>query len=341
MFKGIQKYNAITNNAAIFPDYQADTDISQFDIVLVEIKSKNQNLAFREQLYNFYFEQNIKILDFGYISIEKTEILDKIASACFQNNAKLILVSSDIDISTRIYRTMTTNQQKITPVFVDSFVEFSDENKTIWDLMRLYSDFLWHPALIAYQNYLIPPQIIQILNENKFETIRLSQLLQNNTNEPYIRLADSLSINMDAIKFSDNPASKNPQPNGLTAREICKISYLHGLSEKSQFMGIFNYDSETDNLKVTAKLVAQIIWHYADAFSLKKKAEKIAENGKILHISSDNEKLKDKELKFIYNENLKLWFFEIEKNQKIPCNFSDYDLARQGKISDYIEQFLK
>lgn len=340
MYNELKKYNGFKNEA-IYSDYDANTEISEFDMAIIEIISENQNLAFREQLYDFYFEQNIKILDFGYISIEKTETLDKIAFACFQNNVKLILVSPDIDISTKIYRTMTTNSQKITPVFIDTFVEFSDENRTIWDLMRLYSDFLWHPALIAYQNYLIHPQFIQILQENKFETIRLSKFLENNANEPYIRLADSLSVNMDAIKFSDNPASKNPQPNGLSAQQICKISYLYGLSEKSQFMGIFNYNSTKDDLNVTAKLVAQIIWHYADAFSMKKKAEKQVENEKIFYISSDSEKLKGKELKFIYNENLKLWFFELEASQKIPCNFSDYDNARQGKISDYIERFLR
>jgi len=341
MLTQTHKYNAVKANSAIITDYDNQTDFSNFDMVLLELKNDNSEFRFRQELYNFFFDSNIKILDLGFLSNENIEDLEDISSSCYQKNIPLILISKEINLSTKIYRTLTSKQEKISPVFIDTFVEYTQENKTIWDFMSLYSDFLWHPALIGYQNYLVHPNIIRELNNGKFETIRLSKLIQNNTNEPYIRLADSLSINMNAIKYSDNPASQNPQPNGLSARDICKISYLYGLSENSKFLGIFNYDGEKDIFDVSAKLVAQIIWHYIDAYSYKKTTENQTKNEKILHVSLDDKQLKGKSLKFIYNENSKLWFFDIGENHKIPCNFKDYDLARQGILSEFVENFLQ
>ncbi len=295
-----------------------------FDIVLLELYDEIKNEAIHTEIYNFYY-QNIKILDLGFLKITETETLKNILHFISKKNKRFFLISPSIDIMADILRIQSNLREQLSVTFIDTFV---DENTPMWQEFFKIEKFLDRKFFFGYQNYLISPNEYELLRQANVTTVRISEFKEQNKFLP-IRNANLVSMNMNALKFSDFPAATNPQPNGLTALDACKIAYITGISDISDFFGVFNYDLKTDIRNVSAKLIAQIFLHYVQGLSFIKSNIKTNRKEFVVFVG---DALPSKDITFVYDENLKLWFYKNQEGKLVACDYADYENAKKGNI---------
>ena len=123
--------------------------------------------------------------------------------------------------------------------------------------------FLFQFVNIGYQTYYNSPIAISMLNDMNFESVRLGTIQEAlETAEPILRNTDFLSFDISAISSAFASANKYANPNGLNGPEACKLAFYAGISDKLSSFGLFEYNQNLDNTKLTAKLLSQICLLY-------------------------------------------------------------------------------
>jgi formiminoglutamase len=172
-----------------------------------------------------------------------------------------------------------------------------------------------------------------------FEAYRLGNVRGSlDETEPALRDANLLNFSLNALKYSDSPASVNSNPNGLTGDEACQLSFFAGHSNRLTAFGIYDLNPDLETSPVSAKLSAQIIWYLLEGFSYRiiEEPDINPENFKnyIIHNSKTNQNIS------FYKSNLtNRWWMEIvnektKNNILISCSENDYLLASRQEIPE-------
>jgi len=66
------------------------------------------------------------------------------------------------------------------------------------------------------------------------------------------------------MKYTEAPAQKAIQPNGLNSDEACQLARYSGMSDVNTAFGIFGYFDSKNDSSLTSELIAQMIWYYID-----------------------------------------------------------------------------
>lgn len=198
--------------------------------------------------------------------------------------------------------------------------------------------------IIGYQKYLVNSKHLEAANKLGINAIRLGKIKKEITEyEPLFRDAHIINIDFTSVKSSNSMGSKQPSPNGFSGNEICKLSFFGGLSDSSEFFTINEIYLQNDINNQTAKLVAQSIWHYIDACSIKINATKDSKNNYqeyILKLEIDKDKIK--EIIFIRCVNTGRWWLKPTNNSLPlePCTRTDYEKAKSNIISENIANYI-
>jgi hypothetical protein len=106
--------------------------------------------------------------------------------------------------------------------------------------------------------------MIETLDKLRFDCTRVGVVKDNiEEMEPIIRGTHLLSFDINAIKNSDSPASRQ-SPNGLDGTEACMLSRYAGMSSNLDTFGIYGYDPKKDTNELTAMQISQMLWYFID-----------------------------------------------------------------------------
>lgn len=189
---------------------------------------------------------------------------------------------------------------------------------------------------LGSQSYYLTQNQKKWIQENHYEARRLGKIRDNLAEtEPYLRDSNGCSISINAMKYSESPGQKHPYPNGLNNEEVCQLAKYAGLANNLGVFGVFDYFPETDSNRVTAKLIAQMLWFSIEGFQMRYHEHPYSDK----HFQKFLVSLDDHKITFYKSERTSRWWMEIPgkdeiKNQVYPCNKSDYDMACHQEIPE-------
>lgn len=204
-------------------------------------------------------------------------------------------------------------------------------------------NYLFFHTNIGYQTYFVGQEYVQLMEDLKFDAYRLGELQSNMMRaEALIRNADSLSVDISAVRQSDAPAQAEPSPHGFYGEELCQMMRFAGMSDKLSSLGLFEINPVFDNRGQTSHMAAHALWYFIEGYfgrkhdspqldpnSCKRFIVNMEEQG--LDITFFKSKLSDRWWVQVPCENEKLR--EIYSSHLLlPCTYADYQQTMQGEV---------
>lgn len=327
------------------------------DIALIGVDEADGGIngadVIRKQLYALKLHRKqIKIIDLGNVKRgnSRKDVYSALAEACshlLQNRVIPIILGRENDLAIGNYRAYEQIGQIINVFNLDSEIDFKevatepDETNFLTYLFCNQPNYLFNYTHAAYQSYLVVPELIDLMQQMRFEAYRLGAI-QNKIEftEPLIRNADMVIADVNSLRASDSPVSKNPH--GLYGEEFCKIVNFAGMSDKLTSIGFYGYKVEEDSDFRTAKLISHAIWYFIEGYNWRKNdfPYKDQKNYYKFSVMMPN----DMNIVFYKSKKSERWWMQVscpdELQQKymrhflIPCTYDDYKEAMEGLVPE-------
>lgn len=330
-----------------------DTDLDALDIIILgcgefrgqyrkEDMSRGPDII-REELYKLhYWHPDVRIGDLGNImqgaTLADTRAALKTVLREFKLAGKKVLfLGGSHDLTLQQYEVFRELDHIIDFTIIDMLADVNEGKGTHYDdylLTALTStpNFVRHFNLIGFQSYYVNPNLIETLDRLRFDCVRVGKAREDIEEiEPSLRATHLLSIDINAIRYSDAPVNKLASPNGFFGDEMCRITRFAGMSPCLESFGIFGYIAEDDTEGITAKLIAQMIWYYIDGVNVAKTEVPLEDRSGFYeyHITfTDNNTL------FLKSKRTNRWWMQLPDGQFIPCTHKDYLAASHNEIPE-------
>jgi len=348
-----------------------DIDSADFAIIIVpEYRGSVINvdtdryIEFRKSFYSlFKGNWNFRLLDFGNLkpgaSLKDTyfALNDVISNLLSQSVFPLVLGGSH-DLTYPIYQAYGSFTKGVNLLCVDSRFDLIDvdakninSRNFLGYILKKEPNHLTNYINLAYQSYLCQNDESHLLDKMLFDSSRLGNLRENiKEAEPYVRSADIVTIDLNAIKQSDAPGVICPSPNGLESHHACILSRYAGISDRVSSFGVFEFNCIQDVNLQTTNLISQIFWYFLEGFSLRVSDYPGAKN-----IDDNYQKylipVKDSNLQFVFYKSKQTgrWWvsssmdFDEDTNYRekiIPCSYEDYLSTIAGDIPKRVLRML-
>ena len=206
-----------------------------------------------------------------------------------------------------------------------------------------FSQYLAYEMLERTANLVDQPGI-ELMDRLHFDAHRLGEVRSDMADaEPVLRNADSLSVDMTAVRRSDAPGTTRPGPNGFHGEEICQLMRYAGISEKITSVGIYEMDPARDQEGVTAQLAAQMVWCFLDGFRSRTNDLPWLDRKRFTRFRIPI-RGHEQELVFYKSNVSDRWWMDIpyraeqearfERHHLVPCSYSDYQVACREEVPD-------
>ncbi len=349
---------------SIFVNNEVLYDLDGIDVVLLGI-TEHRGLTSDESEYSFAPDEIRKklyslskvsgknrILDLGNLrngpnNGETALRLQEVCSFLLQKEILPVIIGGTHDMDLGQFRAYEPLSKLITCLNVDAKMDLHDSqipaHSHISKILKHDPNFLFNYVHLAYQTYLVDPAHLGVMEKLYFEAIRLGEFRENIQEiEPVIRDADMVTFDLSAINSQFMPAVESSNVFGLTGEEACQLCWYSGLNDKLSSIGIYGYDpARDDDNKQSASVIATMIWYFLDGFYHRKGDKNFMSNDYLVYevqmggspetIRFYKSKLSEKWWMEIPDENSDSVFL---RNKMIPCSYSDYKLAADGKIPD-------
>ncbi len=327
-----------------------DADIVMFGVEESRGSKKNEGASYgslevRKRLYQLRKGSGTyHIVDLGNLNpgIKRLDTCLRIKEVCslfLQEGVIPLIIGGTHDLDYGQFMAYENLDDTINMVNIDATFDIDDnenslgESKHIMEILLHKPNYLAHYAHIAYQAYLVDPEVLRVFEKLSFEKYRVGEIRDSLQDmEPVMRYADMVSFDISAIKRNDAPGNANAQAFGLTGEEACQLAWYAGLSDKLSSFGLYGFNPKLDEHEQTASVLAIMLWYFIEGYYNKTDD---------LNFDSDNY------IKFIvhYSElphkicfyKSKLsgkWWLEVSEGNIIPCSIKDYEAAKQGEIPD-------
>jgi arginase family enzyme len=310
----------------------------------------------REYFYNLAKIPNINIVDLGDIKQGKTlkdtyVALEYVVSELINKNIIPVILGGTQELTRHIVKSVSKHIKNCELSIIDSRIDIRDEefhSQSYLNYINEDPNNKTDISIIGYQSYFVTSDLLNRAKVNNCNLYRLGELRNDFLQmEPVFRDSDVVSLDMSAIRQSDNPAISHSEPNGLYAEEVCQLANFAGMSDKIKIFAIFEYNNAFDVRGQSAHLIAQIIWYFIFGFSNRRGdyPKRDVKNYKKIYVKLDR-------LNFdmVFYENVKNRRFWVEipiedgVNKIISCSEKDYIRATNNEIPDRIlkniSQFL-
>ena len=313
---------------------------------------ENEDFAFeefRKQLYSLYpGNWNVSLVDLGSVeageSIEDTYfVVKKLVGELVKKKITPIIVGGSQDLTYAMYRAYDNLDQMVNLVAVDSKFDFAKEdslvsNSFLSKIIVEEPNNLFNYANIGFQTYYNSQEEIDLIEKLYFEAYRLGEVSNNiAVAEPVFRDADLVSVDMNAVQSSYSGNNKEFSPNGFTGKEICALARYAGISDKVTSFGIFNFNSNTNEVV----LITQMLWYFIEGFCFRSNEYPF---GTKEHYIKYIVLIEDEELVFYKSNITGRWWIEIpfltnvnnklKRNTLLPCMHEDYLAACEQEIPE-------
>jgi len=344
--------------------YSDDIKLSDYDIAFIGVMeergaSDNKGCGsapnrVREQLYGLFHRfDNVKILDLGNIKAGNSYrdtyfALTAVISELVKKEVVPVIIGGSHDLTYANYQAYEKLEQVVNLVTIDRSIDLGLIEADITDsnfinhIVMHQPNFLFNYSSVGYQSYYVDQEIDALMERMHFDAYRLGIVRSNMEEmEPIVRNADIVSFDINAIKSSDCLGYCEPNPNGFSGEEACKITRYAGLSDKLTSIGFYNYNPVFDENGRSAMLLAQMIWYFIEGFEGRKGDYPVATKSKYTkyHVAIEEGK---HELLFYKSEFSGRWWMEVPfpsdlknkfiRHQMVPCSYKDYEMAISGSM---------
>ena len=285
--------------------------------------------AIRSELYTLFTNgNNREIIDLGnIISLNKqdqSEVLTFLLNESQKTNSLLIILTEEQQPISSYYRHSVSKDLLIISekLITNSKEEsaFKKENNNLYYL--------------GVQSYYLDPEFHK---KERPVVCRLGQIRDGlYETEPYFRMVTAAEIDLNAVRFSDFPQSKNPNPNGLYAEELCQLAWFAGNSETLSCVALNGYTHELSASDSSLRLVAQSVWHIISGAESRQDYLPTKNPEKFKEIHLQNTKIPEQIIFYKSKLNGKHWLKFAKDDKIIPCTSKDMDDLLQNNINDRI-----
>ncbi|MEO6191077.1 MAG: hypothetical protein ABIO44_12725 [Saprospiraceae bacterium] len=314
-----------------------ELDLTKYNIALIAY-DHDSTQSFRKILYTQQFEffRNLEILDLGdAYAMSLTEMADMIQSL-IKADVYPILVGFPQECILSISNTWENEILPHSICWVTSIF-----NKETFDVLE-NNIFIKNQYYLGLQRQLSTMNIAKS-NDQNIKPMYLSEFRKSNQNiDAYTRNSELFYFNMNAVRFSDFPASINPS--GFFSEEIISIAKLSGSSDRSLLSVISSWNKDIDKNHICNTLVSQIIWYMIEGYTLKLK-DKLAKNKNLSHYVVEV-KNSDIHLDFYKSEVSGKWWIkepgpdENYHGSLIPCTYEEYLKTVQENLPERLLELI-
>jgi arginase family enzyme len=347
------KYQSMQLGANILYPLENDFNWDDADIVIVgcgEWRGENENAGYsagpdsiRKELYELYsWHPSIRLADAGNIrqgaSLEDTRAaLRTVLQELHEAGKTVIVLGGSHDLTVQQYEVFKKAGEVINISVTDMLVDL-DETETVtsrsflMDMLTGQPNYVGHYSHIGFQSYYAHPRMMETLDKLRFDFFRLGRVRDHMEDmEPVLRNSNIFSFDMSAIRYSDAPTNIYGSPNGFTGDEACMLTRYAGMSNKLTSFGIYGYDNTHDSHCMTAKLISQMIWYFADGYLVRKNEADLADEHEFMsfHVTfTDNDTI------FLKSKRTNRWWMRLPDSSYIPCAYNDYQTASNDQIPE-------
>jgi arginase family enzyme len=313
--------------------------------------------AIRRQLYSLRGFSNLRIADLGNLKKGKGlndtffAIKDVVAELTEQGIVPVIIGGSQ-DLTFPMFNGLKEGGNPINLTVIDSRLDLGDGG-TDFNSHSFLQPILEDEQLdqfepLCHQSYFVSEDSLNWLKKRQGDMgVRLGIARSRLPNiEPYLRDTDLLSVDMNAVRQSDAPASALATPNGLFADEAAQLMLYAGYADRMKAFGLFELNPQYDRNEQSAATAAQMIWHFLEGVSMRAgdfPARAIDGYAKYI-VQQRGEK--NVEFVFYSNPSNDRWWLEVpvanEQKRIISCTFEDYNFTKAGGVPErWIRFYLR
>ena len=312
--------------------------------------------AVREELYRLYLPAGgLKVVDLGDIQAGHTpndtqHAVAETISTLIKRNIIPVLLGGGQGHTFSQYLAYEKLERTANLVCVDGRFDLGEPGQSLADTSYLshivlrQPNFLFNYSNLGFQTYLVDQPGIELMERLYFDVHRLGELRAAMADaEPVLRNADSVSVDMSSVRWSDAPGTTRPGPNGFHGEEICRIMRYAGVSEKITSIGIYELDPQRDQQGVTAQLAAQMVWCFLDGVRSRTNDLPWLDRKRFTRFRVPI-KEHEQELVFYKSNVSDRWWMDIpykaeqearfERHHLVPCAYSDYQMACREEVPD-------
>lgn len=198
-------------------------------------------------------------------------------------------------------------------------------------------------SAIGFQTYHTAADDIAWLDEHLYETLRLGAFREQPAlAEPLFRESHHLFFDLNALRASDAPETKNASPNGLYAEELCQLAAYAGRSPKLQTFRLFGYIPTLTPQALTAQTAAQVLWHLLEGIAVRNRCDvPVAAHRIIVDMGKHGQALE-----FLNDSITGFWWLQIPltdgEHRTVACLPDDYHCACRQEIPErWVRYFQK
>ena len=333
--------------------YHSDIpDVKLADIVLLGVGEYrgsgkfNQGLdaanIIRKNLYELnYWHKEVKIADIGNVECganinDSYAAIKTLLVELLQLNKTVILLGGSHDVTLAQYLAYKEMGKMVEATCIDAYIDLKGESALrsenfLLELLTSEPNFVKHYNHIGFQSYFVHPRMIETMDRLHFDCYRVGKVKENiEEMEPVIRNTHLLSLDINAIKYSDAPSSKC-SPNGFSGEDICALSRYAGMSSAVSSFGIYGYDANDDVEELTAKQIAQMIWYFIDGKNRSKEEAPLENRSSFLEFHVTFSEL---ETLFLQSKKTGRWWMQLPNKKFIACSKEDYNMAANNEIPE-------
>ncbi|MFY0644468.1 MAG: hypothetical protein JXR19_08375 [Bacteroidia bacterium] len=304
--------------------------------------------SIRNELYKLSFNPMLKskMLDLGNIvggeQFSDTELaLKEVVKHLVNHGITVLIIGHTAELAQCIYEGCLDLSHNLDLTFVSSKLPLLD-GEVLSRICQMRPNQLFNINALAYQSHFIPFKSQDILTKLNFSQLRLGSLKAKLEDaEPLIRNSHLFIFDIDALKYSESPASSFASPNGLDGDQACKLGYYGGVSDLTQVFALFGMDSQLDVRNQSAKLSAQMFWYFMEGFASRVNDHPGKHDEFMKYRCNIDQRHHD--LIFHKSKRTSRWWMEVpnpkslnnaDRNVIVPCSYADYQAAANGEIPD-------
>ena len=296
----------------------------------------------RKHLYQLhYWHTDVKIADIGNVKTGETlqdsyAALKTVVAELLRRNKTVVILGGSHDLTLAQYEAYRELDRSIEATCIDATIDLRSESlirseNFLLDMLTGEPSKVKHYNHIGFQSYFVHPRMIETLDKLRFDCTRVGMVKENiEEMEPVIRGTHLLSFDINAIKHSDSPASKQ-SPNGLDGMEACTLCRYAGMSTNLDSFGIYGYDPEDDDNELTAMQISQMLWYFIDGKNRSKQESNLNEKD---NFNEFHTAFAEVDTVFLQSKRTARWWMQMPDKKFIPCSANDYLKASHNEIPE-------
>ncbi len=285
----------------------------------------------------------------GPTPADTADRLKEVVHSLLEKEVLPIVIGGSHDMDFGQFTAYEALGKMISVLGVDSYLDLRDEKGVPDSARRLHKilvhqpNYLFNYIHLAFQNYLVDQQALNVLEKFYFEAVRLGVLRESiDEAEPSIRQADMLTFDISAISSIYAPGGQQSQVFGLTGEEACQISWYAGISENISSAGFYGYNpARDDERRSTAMVIATMVWYFIEGFYHRKDGKGFRKSDFLKYVVSLN--ADPATITFYKSQSSEKWWMEVpysggkekySRNSIVPCSYRDYETATRGEVPE-------